>query len=196
MILRLLLVALIGYGGWYYWTTRPVSAGPGVVAPRAPLQTDLQGAPTFELRGYKLAPIARFQVEARVLGVERYRIGREAELSPIDFALGWGPMSDDRVLGKLAISQGNRYYYYSWKDQPPIPPATIITHSANMHMIPADSDVAKRLDSVRVGQVVELTGNLVAIQAADGWQWRSSTTRHDTGNGACEVVWVKEVHIR
>jgi hypothetical protein len=65
-----------------------------------------------------------------------------------------------------------------------------------MHMIPADSAVEQQLGRVRVGQVVELAGNLVAIRASDGWRWQSSLSRHDTGNGACVVVWVKEVRIR
>jgi hypothetical protein len=39
-----------------------------------------------------------------VLSVERYRTGREAEISPVDFALGWGSMSDDAVTSKLDIS--------------------------------------------------------------------------------------------
>jgi len=173
-----------------------VAPGPGVVAPQAPLQVDLAGAAEFGHRGYQFRPLARFRVEARVLGVERYRIGREAELAPLDFTLGWGPMSDDKVLGGLTISQGNRNYYYSWKEQPPIPQAQIVANSSNMHLIPADSEVEQQLGKVRVGQVVELSGNLVAIRSTDGWQWQSSLSRHDTGNGACEVVWVKEVRIR
>lgn len=192
----LLVLAFIAYGGWQWWTTRAVTPGPGVVVSQSPLQVDLPGAPEFSHRGYQFRPLARFRVEARVLGVERYRVGREAELAPLDFALGWGPMSDDKILDRLSISQGNRFYYYSWKDQPPIPPIQIVAHSANMHMIPADSEIGRQLVKVRVGQVVELSGNLVAIRASDGWQWRSSLSRHDTGNGACEVVWVKEVRIR
>ena len=27
------------------------------------------------------------------------------------------------------------------------------------------------------------------IDAADGWHWRSSLTREDDGNGACELVY-------
>jgi hypothetical protein len=192
----LLVLALIAYGGWQWWSTRAVVPGPGIVAIQAPLQVDLSGAAEFVHRGYQFRPLARFRVEARVLGVERYRVGREAELAPLDFALGWGPMSDDKILNRLSISQGNRYYYYSWKDQPPIPQTQIVAHSANMHMIPADSEVEQLLGRVRVGQVVKLSGNLVAIRATDGWQWQSSLSRHDTGNGACELVWVKEVQIQ
>ncbi len=28
-----------------------------------------------------------------------------------------------------------------------------------------------------------------------GWRWKSSLTRKDTGNGACELVWVKQMKV-
>jgi hypothetical protein len=51
--------------------------------------------------------------------------------------------------------------------------------------------VARRLKDVRPGQVVRLRGYLVAVTADDGWQWRSSLSRTDTGSGACELFWVE-----
>jgi len=96
----------------------------------------------------------------------------------------------------LKISQGNRFYFYRWSDRPPIPLSEIVEHSANMHMIPATDEIKHRLDKVRVGQVVALRGYLVRVQSPDGWRWNSSMTRRDTGNGACEVVWVSDVTVR
>ena len=196
MFKRLLLVGLIGFGAWQYWHSRPVRHAPGVLVAQTPQQFDVGPAAAIDFRNYQLTPLAGFKVEARVLGVERYRMGREADLSPLDLALGWGPMSDDSVLRQLRIAQGNRFYYYSWQDQPPIPLEQIITHSANMHMIPADRGVEKQLDKVRPGSIVELEGQLVWVRAADGWQWKSSLTRADSGNGACELVLVKNVRLR
>ena len=40
---------------------------------------------------------------------------------------------------------------------------------------------------------VLLRDYLVEIRSADGRHWRSSTTREDTGGGACEVVWVTQL---
>lgn len=39
----------------------------------------------------------------------------------------------------LNISQGRRWYFYSWRDQPPIPVQEIVQSSANMHLIPANA---------------------------------------------------------
>jgi hypothetical protein len=44
--------------------------------------------------------------------------------------------------------------------------------------------------------VVALTGYLVEVRGPDGFRWRSSLTREDTGNGACELVWVEKLDVR
>jgi len=48
---------------------------------------------------------------------------------------------------------------------------------------------------VRIGQVVELHGQLIQADGKDGWRWISSLTRTDTGDGSCEVVWVDSVRV-
>jgi len=64
-----------------------------------------------------------------------------------------------------------------------------------MHMIPAYEDVAFQLENIPVGSVVRLKGVLVSVQGPGGWRWRSSTSRTDTGQGACELVWVESVEV-
>jgi hypothetical protein len=75
----------------------------------------------------------------------------------------------------------------------PIPPREVISHSANTHVIPANSAVRSQLASLRVGQVVRLTGLLVDAVRADGRYIRTSLTRDDSGAGACEVMLVQRV---
>lgn len=195
LVSALLLVA-IAAGAWNHFSTRPVVHSDGVLVPGDPLQVDRSGLPAFSVVGYRITPAAEFSLQARVLSAETYRMGREADLSPVDLALGWGPMSDSAVLDRLQISQGNRFYFYRWSGPPPIPPSDIVEHSANMHMIPASDAVKRRLEKVRTGQVVALRGYLVRVQAPDGWRWNSSMTRSDSGNGACELVWVKDIAVR
>jgi hypothetical protein len=195
-LLPTLFVITIAAGAWHHFSTRPVESTPGTLAPEDPVQVERSGLASFEVNGYQVMPVAEFSLEARVLSTENYHAGREAELSPTDLALGWGPMSDSAVLDRLQISQGNRFYFYRWSDQPPIPAGEIAEHSANMHMIPASDDVKRRLDQVREGQVVALRGYLVRAQAQDGWHWNSSMTRSDTGNGACELVWLEDIAVR
>lgn len=190
----LLFISLLGFGAFQHFNHREVVHGPGVLAPDEPIQRSLDVADKQTINAFEIMPLATFSVKARVLAAKSYHTGREAELSPIDFALGWGRMSDEAVLRQIDISQGNRFYFWH-VDAFPIPREEIETHSANMHMIPADRRVEKALKSVRVGQIVKLNGYLVEAKATDGWRWKSSLTRTDTGNGACEVMLVKSIDV-
>jgi len=195
-LVPVLLIVAIAAGAWNHFSTRPVDHAAGILAPDDPVQIDRSGLPAFSVAAYRIMPAATFSLQARVLATEAYHAGREADLSPVDLALGWGPMSDSAVLDRLQISQGNRFYFYRWSGAPPIPPADIVEHSANMHMIPANDDIKRRLGAVRTGQIVALSGYLVRVQGPDGWHWNSSMTRSDSGNGACELVWVQDLAIR
>jgi hypothetical protein len=99
------------------------------------------------------------------------------------------------VLKRIDISQSGRFYFWRYEGDAPIPRREIEMSSANMHLIPATAAVEKTLKSVRVGQVVWLKGYLVEVKGDDGFRWLSSLTREDTGNGACEVIWVEDARV-
>ena len=210
MNLRNVLIAcvLVGVLAWWYSsrssdtarstatssTTSGCPLPPRVGTGEAPLQTDVPGTlGPFRHAAASLEPLAGFSIEARVLSREDYRMGREADLSPTDLALGWERMRDDAVLSQLKISQSSRWYHYRWQNQPPLPPAEIARSSANMHMIPSSEAVADALARVDKDDHVRIEGWLVEARAPDGWHWRSSTSREDTGGGACEVVYVCQI---
>jgi len=190
----LFISVLVGAALWQHDQNLVIAQADGVIAAADPIQLNLNNARAFTHEDYSFTPLANFSFEARVLSRKKYNRGREAELSPLDLALGWGPMSDNQVLEQIDISQRNRFYF--WRvEQFPISKNEIIRHSSNMHMIPSDDQVAQQLAKVRTGDVVAITGQLVKIHADDGWQWQSSLSRTDTGSGACELVWVKAVSI-
>ena len=194
MIKKLALAGLVLWGAWNWAASRPVSHGPGVLAPESPLQQPIPGPRVFRHGDYELTPLATFQVEARVLGREDYLLDTGASLSPMDLALGWGRMSDERILQHIDIRQSGRFYFWS-TDSFPIPRQEIIRSSANMHLVPAYDSVLDTMEDVREGQVISLTGYLISARHRNGATWNSSLTRDDTGDGACELIWVEEFRI-
>lgn len=160
-----------------------------------PVQQSLDQPNNFKLKNYEIQTLQAFALTARVLSVETYKLGREADLSPLDIAFGWGRMRDSAVVDRLSISQSGRWYHWRYSGEPPLPRREIETSSANMHMIPASAEVAKALHKLGKGTIVSLRGYLVQAKANDGWTWRSSLTREDTGNGSCELVFVQAVDI-
>src|ERR1051326_2735060 len=109
---KIIVAALVAWGAYRWWGSRPVSHGPGVLAPDSPIQQTVLDTRSFEYKGYQITPLARFSLQARVLGREDYSSGFAADLSPTDLVLGWGRMSDDAVLKKVDISQSKRFYQW------------------------------------------------------------------------------------
>lgn len=207
MTLKQLFVAFLIAGGlWHWWSREPVSVAVASPPPEvrletpgardAPAQRRVSNDAVFAVNGYAVRPLAEYAVTARVLSVARYRSDRESDLSPVDFALGWGRMSDPAVSGRLSISQSGRWYHWRYAGEPPIPHREIEVSSANVHLIPGSTEVARALAAVDTGQVVTLRGYLVEARSNDGWSWRSSLTREDTGGGSCEVMYVQSVERR
>jgi len=195
LLFAALAVAAVSQG-FQHWRLRPLHPPDGEIAPDDPLQTDVTGAPDSTVGRWKLTLRARYDITARILGREDYSFDPISDLIPEDLALGWGPMSDNRVLRSFDISQGARFYSWRPKEALPIPREAVIEHSANTHVIPATSLVRTELGHLRVGQVVQLKGYLVDGVRDDGAYIRTSMTRTDSGAGACEVVLVEEVNVQ
>lgn len=176
----------------------PSASRTATLSAQATLQVPAQG-PTdkaaFAFKGFQIQPMARFAIDARVLSREDYYLGKEADLAPLDLALGWKRMADPAVLRQLDISQGRRWYFYRWQGEPPIPLQEIVESSANMHLIAANASVEKTLRKARTGSLVRLTGHLVNVSDASGWRWTSSLTRADSGANACELVFVETAQV-
>ena len=201
---KLVVFLLLVGAAWFYWS-RPsapvVQAAPPAVSlqpvseTESPIQRNVSPPAAFEVDGYEVRTLQAFAIKARVLSVEHYRTGREADLSPTDIAFGWGRMADPAIGNQLSISQGGRWYHWRYSGKPPLPAREIETSSANMHLIPADREVARTLSSVDKGRIVSLRGYLVEARGRDGWMWRSSLTREDTGNGSCELIFVQAIDL-
>ena len=179
--------------GWNY-LHRPIAYPPGVLIPSEPKQTATAELP-IKRGDFQLTPLAHFAIDARVLHRKIYRWDRQASLVPVDLALGWGPMSDQSVLDQVRITQSMRFYWFEYKLPPPISKEEIISHSTNVHVIPATPEIAARCKSLRSGTLVHLSGDLVEATAPGFGSWKSSLSRTDTGNGACELMWVQEMSI-
>lgn len=192
---KLVALLLCATAVWFALHATPARWG-GLPAPHDPIQTTRNLPRAFQHDRYLIKPLATYSITAVVLSRERYRFDPAAELSPVDLALGWGPMSIASVINELGMSQSGRWYGYSWRDDPPLESDAIITHSANTHCLPADENVRRQLLAVRRHDLVTLEGYLVEVNGPDGYHWCSSLRRDDTGGGACEVMWITQISSR
>jgi hypothetical protein len=193
MGIALLLALAFGFD----WFPNEIKRPPGVLVMDEPEQNLIARPEPWRYKSYLITPLADFHLQARVLMAERYWLGREARISPVDLSVGWRLMSDQTVLDQLDIYRGYRMLY--WRPKAghwPAPHADITAHVANMHMIPGRGEIDSRLKSLRPGNLIDLRGFLVLAESADGWSWRSSLSRTDEGPGACELVWAEELAAR
>jgi hypothetical protein len=192
LTISLVLLAALA---WRDWSHREIMHEPGILVSESPRQTGINEPVPIRIEDYRLTPRAKFDLRARVLSTENYSWGGEADLSPVDFALGWGPMSDQAVLDRISITQGARWYFTRYELPAPLPDRDIINNSSNMHMIPANPWVRKKLKEIRKGNIVQFQGSLVDVDADSGFIWRTSLRRDDTGNGSCEIFYVESLYI-
>jgi hypothetical protein len=66
---------------------------------------------------------------------------------------------------------------------------------SNNHLISADPFIRDRVAEVRIGDQVRIKGSLARYGAAGGGLRGTSTTREDTGDGACETILVDEIEV-
>lgn len=186
---KLLVLVLLACGGWLL-LHKPAAKWRGIPAAGEPAQSSKALPSTFRSGDFSVTPLANYSLTAVVLSRSRYRYDREAKICPVDLALGWGPMSMANVINELNISQSGRWYEYSCHNDPPLEPEQIARNSANTHCIPANNEIRRQLLAVKRHELVTLSGYLVQVTSSDGFRWRSSLSREDTGGGACEILWV------
>lgn len=187
VLVCLLLLAGAGYWGWSHFNV--VTYPPGVRVSALPNQLPVNKAPWMKGE-YRISPLASFSLDAKLLSRKRYS-DRGAEIAPIDLALGWRALSDQGVVDQLRISQVMRFWQWRTRGNTwPAPRAEIESGGSNMHVIPATDAVKDAVMAFKRGEIVYLEGYLVRVDGPNGFQWSSSLSRSDTGNGACELFWV------
>jgi hypothetical protein len=195
ILLALFVAVTLAYYGW----SCPHASGTGepIDVSGELLQTPTTRHP-FEIDTRKglvtLAPRAAFDASAVVAHDEHYRMDDGAFLVPVDLVMTWGKLPEEPYQSQVSYGQMARYYFWRTPSGD-LDLHYVETHSANMHMIPADENVRHALLAVGGGDRVRVQGFLVDAHRQDGFYWNSSLTREDTGPGACELVYVETIQI-
>lgn len=194
MLKHILFVLLLFSGTYYYWMTKPVTHGPGIVAPEKPKQTSAHNIKSFNHKGFKIIPKAKINMEARVLSKKGYFFDTFSELTPVDVVFGWGPMSDEKNLENLMVRQSERSFHWEMT-KPPIKQREMWRNAANMHLILSNSTIEDKVNQLREGHIVNIEGYLVNAESKKGWELKTSLSRDDIGDNASELLWVKDMTV-
>jgi hypothetical protein len=117
-------------------------------------------------------------------------------LNVADLCVVWGDNLRSGIYRELAYTSGSFTCYVSSRDRQTWERFDQ-TALSNNHLLTADPAVAKLLRSVRPGDQVAVRGWLAEYGHDAGMAFRRGTSlrRDDTGNGACETIWVEEARV-
>lgn len=190
----LIIVALVILAAILYKSKQPVRLGSGIKAPEAPLQTNIDSAKPFDFDGYQITPLAEFEATVKLLSKEDYSYDPGSVISPTDFAVGWGRLSDESILDNIEFEQSARWLHYKKINKASVELKELQTHTANIHLIPANDSIARQIKRAKHGQIIKIVGKLVFVNSSEqNFQWRSSLSRDDLGDGACEVLYLESL---
>jgi len=167
-----------------------------------PIQTSYTGDEYFRLEieggSFTIRPVASYRVSALVVGKKHYLFGWESDLSPFDLALAWGKLADPEYDKEMTYSLADRWYYYCYRPRLGLNASYVSSHSSNNHIIPSSENVLNAIGSIGKKEKITVDGFLVNVTGSYKGNrifWNTSLSRKDTGNGSCEVFYVKRVKV-
>jgi hypothetical protein len=140
----------------------------------------------------------RYEICGHVLSTQAYDATWTSEFSDVDIGLIWGTHINE-FQNKFRFNQSGRFLF--WRSENPVSDAErneITSHIANVHTIPHEGSkvIQRALRHVNNADSICLRGFLSELHDENGTVLqKSSLTRTDTGDGACELMWVDEVQI-
>lgn len=167
-----------------------------------PLSSSKAATPiTLEEAGatWQMFPRADYRIAARVLHLKRYD-DWQARFAPVDLALGWGEIGEPGADRWIEWRQADRWYYYRlrrplvWGSS--LSQDYVREHSANVHAVPATTELASALQQLERNSFVLLQGKLVDVEARkDGavQHFLTSLSRTDEGDASCEIMYVERL---
>jgi hypothetical protein len=200
-----LVVSLILFGSYVYTLTEPEYITLNRAKPIDVLMDPVQSAAPDTIipiihRGkerYTIIPQKRYQLSGIVVSYRRYRRGWMHNLSPWDYTVSWG--NTQQYLPYVKFDQIVRFCLFSTKHPEKVDISYLESHIANNHLIPANNNLRKAMGRVKKKDQVLIDGFLVNVISTDRknriGNWTSSLTREDTGNGACEIIYVTRLRI-
>lgn len=117
-------------------------------------------------------------------------------LNIVDLCVVWGNNARNGSYADIHFSSGQFTCNFSTRSDAAYA-AFDQTSISNNHLLTDQPDIAKKLRTVRVGDQIRFRGHLAEYTHQHGMDFRrgTSTVRTDTGNGACETVFIDSIEI-
>ena len=115
-------------------------------------------------------------------------------LNMMDVCVVWGDSATSRLLHKLTFWNGTFTCNVKTRNQAAWD-AFSMQQLSNNHLISDDDYLRKQVKDIRIGDQIRVRGYLASYSSENGGKRGTSTTRTDTGDGACETLFVRQFDI-
>lgn len=161
-----------------------------------PIQTKTYKRPfDFAYRGetYNVVPVADYEIWGMVVSHNNITgwtdiMHTENSVDLKDVCVIWGPNVSSNDYQRISFSSGDFTCYAQW----PFGVSFEFNKLSNNHLLSNNPFVRRAIRSAKIGDQIHMKGMLVnySPKSNPGWWRNTSTIRTDTGNGACEVLFV------
>ncbi|MCB0332485.1 MAG: hypothetical protein KDD55_03230 [Bdellovibrionales bacterium] len=171
---------------------------------RNPLQVEAPG-PQFEFsyhgNDYIIQPVAEYEIAGLVVThnnissiTDAYHTSKSVDFR--DICMVWGVNVTNNVFRRAQFASSPWTCHVQFNDRL-AEESFVMEQLSNTHLLSKDESVRQKVLSMRVGDQVQLKGKLINYwpRGASELSRNSSLIRTDTGDGACEVMWVEEARI-
>lgn len=200
IIVASLLVLIVSF-----WHRNALPGNINVVAAvrEEPLQKPTS-APTFDVDynnvRYNVDPEFAYELHGVVVsyrhheGTSRMHSRAKDHLNMLDVCVVWGENAGNPALQEFEFWNGIFTCNFKTRDHDAWT-AFRPEQLSNNHLVSDDEWIRKKVKQVAVGDQIRVRGFLASYGNAEGGRRGTSTTRTDTGDGACETIYVREFDI-
>jgi len=115
-------------------------------------------------------------------------------INMLDVCVIWGDNPGNERLHKIDFWNGIFTCNVKTRDQQAWD-AFSMDQLSNNHLISDDDFIRKQVRKIHVGDQIRVRGYLAGYSSGGGSKRGTSTTRTDTGDGACETIYVEQFKI-
>jgi hypothetical protein len=194
--LILLVVSASLLAAWYWHSHHAAHAprpadGELVITPPVWSALPFNHGDFIAYEGNEVQPLSSADLMGRVLAITQYPRSGFGQVSHTDLVLGWGPMSDNRVLDHLKITQADRGMDIVPDSAAPITLAAADDASISLAVYSDDFANSAALDAIRVGDVVRIVGWRMRARNASGATWEGGSGHERKGQSSALILVLK-----
>jgi hypothetical protein len=166
-----------------------------------PIQEEYNGSVVVKVNNHDihLNLIYKYEISGKAVATYHYLPTKTSnKLSPVDIGIAWGYILNDENFDSIKWREtGNRFLNStiknrSWYNEI----GGIDGLYSNNHLIPSNNKIKRQLKKIKPGDYIQIKGYLINAyweQNNGEYYWESSTSRYDSGDGACEIIYVTDI---